>query len=63
MSTNNMKFCVGDPTQPIFHWLALGFCIWGNVNVMFRVGGDPNFSVFRYQHVSIPQRATVAFGV
>ena len=35
------KFCVGDPTQPIFHCLALGFC----------VGGNANFSVFRYQHV------------
>ena len=28
------------PTQPIFHWLALGFC----------VGGNANFSIFRYQH-------------
>ena len=61
MSTNNMKctwpmreFCVGDPTQPIFHWLVLGFCIDGIANFMFRVGGTPNFSVFRYQHVGIP---------
>ena len=36
------KFCVGDPTRPIFHWLALGFCIGGNVNVMFLV---PNCGV------------------
>ena len=33
------KFWVGDPTQPIFHWLALGFCVGGNANFMFRVGG------------------------
>ena len=32
------KLCVGDPTQPIFHWLTLGFCI----------GGNANFSTFRY---------------
>ena len=45
MSTNNMKctwptqkFCVGDPTQPIFHWLALGFCVGGNANFIFCIG-------------------------
>ena len=48
------KFCVGDPTQPTFHWLALGFCVGGSANLMFRVGGNANFSVFRYQHVGIP---------
>ena len=26
------------PTQPIFHWLAFGFCVGGNANVMFRIG-------------------------
>ena len=57
---NNMKCtCTiqapgpGDPTQPIFHWLALGFCVGGNANFMFRVRGNANFSVFRYQHVGI----------
>ena len=47
MSTNNMKctwptqkLCVGDPMQPIFYWLALGFCVGGNANFMFRVGGN-----------------------
>ena len=61
MSTKNLKCtwpmpkcCVGDPKQPIFHWLALGFCIGGNINFMFRVGGNANLSVFRYQHVGIP---------
>ena len=50
MSTNNMKciwpmrkFCVGDPTRPIFHWLALGLC----------VGGNANFIIFKYQYVGI----------
>ena len=46
-------FCVGDPTQPIFHSLALGFCVGGNPNFTFHVGGNANFSVFRYQHVGI----------
>ena len=60
MSTNNMKctwpiqiFCISDSTQPIFHWLALGFCVGGNANLIFCVGGAANFSVFRYQHVGI----------
>ena len=52
ISTNNMKctwptrkFCVGDPTQPIFHWLAFGFCVGGNANLIFRNGGNEKFSV------------------
>ena len=60
MSTNNMKCtwptrkcCIGDPSQPIFHWLALGFCVGGNANFIFRVGGNANFSVFRYKLVGI----------
>ena len=48
------KLCVLDPTQPIFHWLALGFCFGGNANFMFHAGGNTNFSVFRYQHVGTP---------
>ena len=51
---STQKNCVGDPTQPIFHWLALGFCIGGKTNFMLRVGGNANFSVFRHQHVGIP---------
>ena len=69
MSTNNMKctwptrnVCVGAPTQPIFHWLVLGFCVGGNANFMFPVGGNANFSVFRYQHVG-NQCKTLALGV
>ena len=66
MSTNNMKCtwpaqknCVGDQTQPIFHWLALGFCVGGNANFMFRVGGNVNF---RYQHVCIPNAKSRRWG-
>ena len=58
------KFCVGDPKQPIFHWLALGFCVGSNANFMFRVGGNTNFifSVFRYQHVGIPNANLLPWG-
>ena len=49
----NAKILYGDPTQPIFHWLAFGFCVGGNANFMFRVGSKANFSVFRYQDVGI----------
>ena len=38
------------PVKPIFHWLASGFC----ANFIFCVEGNANFSVFRYQHVGIP---------
>ena len=48
------EFCVGDPMPPISHWPALGFCVGGNTNFMFRFGGNANFSIFRYQHVGIP---------
>ena len=48
------KYCIWDPTQPLFYWLALGFCVGGNANFMFRVGDSANISVFRYQHVTIP---------
>ena len=70
MSTNNMKYrwpteknCVGDPTQPIFHWLALGFCIGGNAHFMFHVRGNTTFSVFRYQHVGIPTQDFRVWGL
>ena len=45
----------GDPRQPIFHWLALGFRVGGNTNFSVRVGGNANFRVSRYQHVGIPK--------
>ena len=43
---------VGDPMPPIFHLLALGVGVGSNFSV--RVEGNANFSVFRYQHVGIP---------
>ena len=49
-NANNFRV---DPTQPIFHRLAFGYCAGGNANFVFRVGGKANFSVFRYQHVGI----------
>ena len=61
MDTNNMKStrpmpapCIGDPTPPTFYLLALGVGVRGNDNVSVRVRGNANFSVFRYQHVGIP---------
>ena len=50
----NQECCVGDPTQPIFHLLALGVGVGGNANLGVGVGANANFSVFRYQHVVIP---------
>ena len=44
---------VGDLTSPIFHRLALGVGV-GNANFSVCVGGNANFSVFRYQHFGIP---------
>ena len=47
INTKNMKctwptqdFCVGDPTQPIFHWLVLGLCVRANANFKFCVWGE-----------------------
>ena len=45
--------CVGDPTPPTFHLVALGVGVGGNANFSVHVGGDANFSTFRYQHVGI----------
>ena len=63
MDTNNMKckcpmrdLCVGDPTQPIFHWLALGFCVGGNANLRVHVGS-------KIPTCWYPQRKILALGV
>ena len=48
IDTNNINFymanvrILGDPTPPIFHLLMLGVY----------VGGNANFTVFRYQHAA-----------
>ena len=45
---------VGDPTSPIIHQLALVVGGGYNTNFSVRIGGNANFSVFRFQHVGIP---------
>ena len=62
MSTNNMKstwpmgeFCFWDSTRPIFHIFVLVVCIGRNPKVSARIGGNENFSIFRYKHVGIPK--------
>ena len=45
---------VVDPPPPIFHLLTFGTGVVGNANVSVCVGGNANFSVFRYRHVGIP---------
>ena len=40
--------------RPIFHLFLLGVGAGGNVNFSVQVGGNTNFSIFRYQHVGIP---------
>ena len=45
---------IGYPTPPILHLLVLGVGVGGNTNFSIHVGCNANFSVFRYQHVGIP---------
>ena len=54
--------CIGDPTQPIFHWLALGFCVGGNANFMFLVGGKANFSVILDTNMLVSPTQILALG-
>ena len=42
------KFCIGDPTPPIFHWLASGVGVGGNANFRFGVGGYPMQPIFHW---------------
>ena len=41
------------PTQPILPLAHVGVLRLGNTNFMFSVGGNTNFSIFRYHHVGI----------
>ena len=57
MDTNNMKCtwptpapCVGDPTQLIFHLLALEVCVGDNTSFRVCVGSA---RLFKHQHVGI----------
>ena len=38
-------FCVGDPKQPIFHWLALGVAVGGDTIFRFGIEKNANFYV------------------
>ena len=53
---------IGDPTPPIFHLLVLGVGVGGNANFRVCVGSNTNFSVFRYQHVGIPNEKLWCWG-
>ena len=46
----------------IFHLLAFGVGMGGNTNFSIRVGGNAQFTVFRYQHVGIPNAKLWCWG-
>ena len=53
INTKNMKCTcptqrpnARDPTHPIFHWLALGFCVGGNANFTFLRRGQTQILCF-----------------
>ena len=48
------KFCVGDPTRPIFNLFAMGVCVGCNANFSVCFGDNTNVGIFRCQHVGIP---------
>ena len=39
-----------------------GFCVEGNANFRVGVGGNANFSIFRYQHVGIGNAKSSRWG-
>ena len=43
-----------EPNPTYFPLTGVGVSCGGNVDFKIRVGGNANFSVFRYQHVAIP---------
>ena len=51
---NASPSCWGPNATYIFHLLTLGVGVRGNANFSICVGGNANISVFRYQHVGIP---------
>ena len=53
---------VGDPTPPLFHLLVLGVGVGGNTNFSVGVGVNASFSIFRYQHVVIPNAKLWCWG-
>ena len=65
INTKNMKCTcptqrpnARDPTQPIFHWMVLGFCVGRDTIVVLFLRRERRkfyfLRFFRYQHVGIP---------
>ena len=52
----------GNTTQPIFHQLAFGAWVGGNVDFRYDVGGNANYSDLRYQHLGITNGKLWHFG-
>ena len=54
MYTAKAKILRWGPNTTYILLTRVGVCIGGNANLRFGVGGNTNFSVFRYQHVCVP---------
>ena len=50
----NVELLRWGPNATYIPLARVGVLHWGNANSMFRIGSNANFSVFRYQHVGIP---------
>ena len=68
ISTNNMKctwpmrtFCVGDPTQPLFHWLAFGFALGVTQILCFALGQCSKLRVHPATGVHILEAGCTSF--
>ena len=49
----NAKILLWVPNATYILLTRVGVSRWGNANFRAAVGGDANFSIFRYQHVGI----------
>ena len=49
----NVKILCWGPNATYIPLTCVGGLRWGNANFSVRVGGNANFSDFRYQHVGI----------
>ena len=59
----NAKILRLGPNATYIPLARVGVLCWGNSNVMLHVGGNANFSVFRYQHVGTPNAKLWRWGV
>ena len=50
------KICVGDPTHPIFHWLAFGFCVGVTQILYFALGVTQILALFDTNMLVSPTR-------